>query len=106
MNFQTWYDNLAKPAWTPPPRAISIIWMILYLIMVISFSFVFYETFRGELPWLVALPFIINLIANLLFFPIFSGLRNLRLATMDILVVLGTIVWMILAIWPHFRWVA
>jgi translocator protein len=58
------------------------------------------------LPWIVALPFVINLVANLLFFPLFSGLRNLPLATVDILIVWGTIVWMIAAVWPHFRWVA
>jgi translocator protein len=32
--------------------------------------------------------------------------QNLPLASVDILVVLGTIVWMIVAVWPHFRWVA
>jgi hypothetical protein len=30
--------------------------------------------------------------------------QNLPLASVDILVVLGTIVWMIVAVWPHFRW--
>jgi len=34
------------------------------------------------------------------------GLRNLPLASLDILVVLVTIVWLIAAIWPHIRWVA
>jgi translocator protein len=106
MDFRTWYDNLAKPSWTPPPGTISLIWTILYPIILVSFGFVFYKAFRGRLPWLVALPFIINLIANLLFMPFFSGLRNLPLATADILIVLGTIVWMMVAIWPHYRWVA
>ena len=106
MDFRTWYDALAKPAWTPPPGAISLIWMILYPIILVSFGFVFYQAFRGGVPWLVALPFVINLVANILFMPIFGGLRNLPLAALDIAIVLGTIVWIMVAIWPHFRWVA
>ena len=106
MDFRTWYNALAKPAWTPPPGTINMIWTIFYPIILVSFGFVFFGAFRGQLPWLVALPFIINLIANLLFFPIFSGLRNLPLATVDILIVLGTIIWTVLAIWPHYPWVA
>lgn len=106
MNFRTWYDQLSKPAWTPPPGTISLIWTILYPIILVSFGFVIYKAFRGGLPWLVALPFIVNLIANILFMPVFSGLRNLPLAAVDIGIVLATIVWMMVAIWPHFRWVA
>ena len=106
MDFRTWYDALSKPAWTPPPGTISVIWTILYPIILVSFGFVFYRVFRRDTPWLVALPFLINLVANLLFFPIFSGWRNLPLATMDILIVLATVVWTMLAIWPHYRWVA
>jgi UV DNA damage endonuclease len=30
MSWIEWYDNLAKPAWTPAPATISLIWMILY----------------------------------------------------------------------------
>ena len=61
---------------------------------------------RGQLPLLVALPFAINLVANLVFTPIQIGMRNLPLAPVDIPVVWGTIVWMMLAIWPHARLVA
>jgi benzodiazapine receptor len=59
-----------------------------------------------DIPWLVALPFAINLAANLVFTPIQFGLRDLPLASIDIVVVWGTLVWMMLAIWPHSRWVA
>ncbi len=106
MTFQTWYDQLSKPGWTPPPGTIGLIWTILYPILAVSFGFVLVRTCMSKLSWLVALPFIINLVANLLFMPVFSGLRNLPLATADILIVLGTIIWMVVAIWPHYRWVA
>jgi tryptophan-rich sensory protein len=106
MNFRTWYDQLGKHAWTPSPRAISIIWTILYPIIFITFGFVFYQWYRGAVPRTVALPFIINLVANILFMPIFAGLRNQLLATVDIVVVWGTIIWIMAVIWPQYRWVA
>jgi len=106
LDFRTWYDQLRKPAWTPVPGTIGLIWQILYPIILFSFGFILYKAMRGGLPWLVAVPFIINLAANLLFMPIFGGLRNLPLATVDIVLVLGTILWMMVAVWPHYRWIA
>lgn len=106
MDWMQWYNQLAKPDWTPAPQTIGLIWRILYPIILVSFGYVFYQAFRGKLPWRVALPFAINLVANLLFTPIQFGLRNLPLATADILIVLGTIVWMMIAVWRHSRIVA
>ncbi len=101
-----WYQSLAKPAWTPEPRTIGLIWQVLYPVIAVTFGFVFVQAGRGKIPWLVALPFAINLAANLVFTPIQFGMRNLPLASVDILIVLGTIPWMMIAIWPHARWVA
>jgi len=101
-----WYQSLAKPSWTPAPRTIGLIWQILYPVIIATFGFVFVQAGRGRLPLIVALPFAINLVANLIFTPIQFGMRNLPLAAVDILVVWCTIVWMMLAVWPHYRWVA
>lgn len=106
MKWIDWYDALDKPTWTPTPATISLIWMILYPVILVSFVFVFVQAFRGKVPWRVALPFAVNLAANLLFMPIFSGLRNVPLAAADIVVVWATIIWCVLAVWPHYRWVA
>lgn len=80
MNWLDWYNALDKPSWTPTPSTISLIWMILYPVILVSFGFVFVQTFRRRIGWKVALPFAANLVANLLFMPIFSGLRNVPLA--------------------------
>jgi tryptophan-rich sensory protein len=61
---------------------------------------------RQKLPWLIVLPFVINLAANLVFTPIQFGLRNLPLASLDILIVWGTIVWMMIAVWRYHPWVS
>ncbi|MFO0936371.1 MAG: TspO/MBR family protein [Gemmataceae bacterium] len=87
MNWMEWYDSLAKPTWTPAPSTISLIWMILYPIILVSFGFVLSLPLPGKIPSRTALPFAVNFIANLLFMPIFSGLRNVPLAALDIVIV-------------------
>ncbi len=106
MTWMDWYDSLAKPGWTPSPTTIGLIWRILYPIIIVTFGFVFVQAIRRKVPWWVALPFAINLVANLIFTPIQFGLRNLPLASVDILIVWGTIIWMVVAIWRYYRWVA
>ncbi len=101
-----WYQSLAKPSWTPAPRIIGLIWQVLYPVIIATFGFVFVQAGRRKIPWLIALPFAINLVANLMFTPIQFGLRNLPLASIDILLVWGTLLWMMLAIWRYYRWVA
>jgi benzodiazapine receptor len=106
MPWMEWYNSLAKPSWTPAPATISLIWMILYPIILVSFGFVFVQAFRGKIGWKVAVPFAVNLVANLLFMPIFAGLRSVPLAAADILIVWATILWCMLAVWPVYKWVA
>ena len=106
MDFMTWYESLAKPSWTPDPATIGLVWQTLYPIILVTFAFVFVQAARKKIGWRVALPFAINLVANLVFTPIQFGLRNLTLAALDILVVWATILWMIAAVWKHYRWVA
>jgi tryptophan-rich sensory protein len=104
MDWMTWYNQLAKPGWTPAPATIGAIWTTLYPIIAITFGFVLVQAIRQRIPWKVTIPFGINLTANLIFTPIQFGMRNLPLATVDILIVWCSIVWMMLAIWPHHRW--
>lgn len=106
MNWLDWYNSLSKPSWTPAPATIGLIWQILYPIILVSFGFVFFQTIRRKIPRKVALPFAVNLVANLLFTPIQFRLRNLPLASLDILIVWATIIWAAVAIWKHHRWVA
>lgn len=79
---------------------------MLYPVIGVTFLFVFVQVGRGRMPRMVAVPFAINLVANLSFTPIQFGLRNLPLAAVDILVIWGTLVWMMMAVWRHSPWVA
>lgn len=106
MNWRTWYDALEKPAWTPEPATIGLIWQILYPIILISFGYVFWRAVRRKISWRITIPFVVNLLANVAFTPIQFGLRNLPLAAVDIALVWITIPCMMVAIWKHHRWVA
>jgi tryptophan-rich sensory protein len=106
MSWTEWYNSLTKPAWTPEPSTIGLVWQCLYPIILVTFGFVFVQALRHQLPWKAALPFAVNLVANLMFTPIQFGLRNLPLAALDILIVWASIIWIVMTIWKHHRWVA
>ena len=106
MTWIDWYNSLEKPNWTPEPSTIGLIWQILYPVILVTFGFVFVQAIRKKLPWKVALPFAINLVANLIFTPIQFGMRNIPLAAIDIVIVWTTIICSAVAIWPHYRWVS
>jgi tryptophan-rich sensory protein len=100
------YTQWIQPGWAPPSWVFGPVWSVLYLIIVVSFGYVFIKVFQGEIPKMVAVPFLINLIANLSFTPVQFGLQNLNLAALVILVVLLTIPWAMWAVWPYAQWIA
>lgn len=101
-----WYSTLLKPSWAPPSWLFGPVWTILYAIIFVTFGTVFYKVFKEELPWTVAFPFALNLIFNFSFTYFQFGLKNNLLASIDILLVLITLIWALVAIYPHIRWVA
>jgi len=103
---QDWYAQLLKPPFAPPPWLFGPVWSVLYLIILFSFGYVFFKVLGKEWPYAVALPFVINLVANLSFTYFQFGLRNNWLALVDILVVLFTIVWMMRTTWLLAPWVS
>jgi tryptophan-rich sensory protein len=105
MNNYNWYSQLIKPVWSPPSWIFGPVWTLLYAVIAVSFGKVFWLVFKRELPWIIALPFVLNLIFNLAFTPLQFGLKNNLLAAIDILLVLGTLVWALVAIHPHARWI-
>lgn len=108
MNEQILYAELLKPSWAPPSWVFGPVWTVLYAIIAVSFGTIFYKAFTKQIPWMVALPFALNLVFNFAFTPIQFGLVNNFLASIDILLVVGTLVWALYAVWhnvPELRWV-
>lgn len=101
-----WYQSLVKPNWSPPGFLFGPVWTVLYILIIISFGKVFQCFFKKEIPFLILLPFILNIIFNIIFTPIQFGLRSNLLAAIDIILVLITLIWGIIAIFPIYRWVS
>lgn len=105
MQTYQWYQTLIKPEWAPPSWIFGPVWSVLYILIAASFGFVVFKYMRGEIPFIVLLPFILNIVFNLIFTPIQFGLKNNLLATIDIILVLGTLVWALYVIHPYIPWV-
>lgn len=55
---------------------------------------------------MVAVPFLLNLVFNFSFTYFQFGLKNNFLASIDILLILATLMWALLVIYPHIKWIA
>lgn len=103
MNNFTEYAALIKPTWSPPSYLFGPVWSVLYVIIAVTFGRVFFMAWQGQVPFLVVLPFLLNLVFNFSFTWFQFGLKNNWLASVDILLVLGTIIWAMVVIFPHSR---
>ena len=107
-----WYESLEKPAWTPDPETISIIWQILYPIIFFSFGYVFFKAIQGKISWSVSS---LRLTLSRIYHSAFYSGAEPNLASVDIIVVLATTIrndfdlaasrWVAIAQVPYLIWV-
>ena len=81
----TWYQELAKPDWTPPGSVIGTVWGVLYPAMGIAAWVVWLQrertrVFEPLFVWLIHLPF------NALWSVLFFGLQSPGLAFLELIV--------------------
>ena len=86
-----WYFSLTKPYLTPPAWIFAPVWSFLYL--TIAFSFVLYFLKKDENKGLGYLYFLVQMILNLIWTPLFFGTKNILLALiviilMDVFIIL------------------
>jgi len=105
MNESLKYQNFIQPSWAPDPWLFGPVWTILYIIIAISFGKVAILYFSKKIKFTIALPFLLNIIFNLLFTPIQFGLQNNTLASIDIFLVPLTLIWAMIAIYPYKKWI-
>ncbi len=101
MQAYTWYQQLIKPSWAPPSFLFGPVWTVLYIGIFISFGSVFLMAGQKKIGWIVALPFALNLLFNFAFTPLQFQLQSNVLAAIDVLLVLVTLIWAMIAIYPH-----
>jgi translocator protein len=101
MNESSWYKELIKPSWAPPSSVFGPVWTFLYVLIAISFGAVFWMAWKKQIPFIIALPFLLNLIFNFAFTPLQFGLKSNLLAAVDISLILITLIWAMIVIFPH-----
>jgi tryptophan-rich sensory protein len=60
------------------------------------------ELYRNNIGFIIVLPFILNIIFNILFTPIQFKLRNNVLASIDILLLIITLIWLMVSIYTYY----
>jgi len=105
MDTYNFYSKLIKPTWSPPSWLFGPVWSVLYILIIISFGKVFIMFWQKKIPFIVMLPFILNLIFNFAFTTLQFRLQNNYLAMIDILLVLITLIWAMIVIFPYMRWI-
>ena len=83
LNFD-WYSELAKPWLSPPAWLFRPVWIVLY-IMIASALVIYLTRYRWMDKSNGVMWFIIQLILNLLWTPVFFGMKNIGLALVVIL---------------------
>ena len=105
-NSSIWYETLSKPTWSPPSYLFGPVWSLLYTIIFITYATVFYKIYTKEIPLIVALPFVLNLIFNFAFTYFQFGIKNNILASIDIIFILITLIWALISIYPYIKWIS
>ena len=79
MYNKIWYNNLNKSPYTPPNKVFSIVWGVLYILMIISFLFIWSN--KKCFPYCNALSFfLLQFILNLSWTTIFFKYQQVKLA--------------------------
>jgi tryptophan-rich sensory protein len=100
MQYSSWYSRLNKPSWAPPEQLFGQVWGLLYPVIFGVNIYVIFLLSQGKISWKIALPFWLNLVFNFSYAFLQFQLRSQLLSSIDIVLILITIIWCIVAIWP------
>ena len=114
MQNMDWYETLQKPLLTPPDVVFSIVWPILYALMVIAMIVIWQK--KGAQRFKPTAWFVVQLIFNFMWSPVFFGAQNIGGALVVVFLLLITLTITIyafkkvskLAAWlllPYWLWV-
>jgi tryptophan-rich sensory protein len=89
-----WYARLAKPSWNPPSWVFAPVWTLLYTVMAVA-AWLVWKRGGFAQQWPALGFFLVQLLFNGLWSPLFFGLRQPGLALVDLCLMwaalLGTI---------------
>ncbi len=99
MDYRTFYSSIKKPFFAPPPWFFGLAWSIIYPLIGIAFLRLGYLVWVGFAPLSLFLVFVLNLIANVVYTPIQLRVSPFIGATLDIYVVLLTVLYIEWFVW-------
>jgi len=114
---KTWYADLSKPSFNPPDWAFGVVWPILYVMMGVA-AFLVWRKGTDSKQVRVALGlFLVQLVLNGIWTPIFFGLHMMGLALAEIILLWLAILATIISFWriskpaayllmPYILWVS
>jgi tryptophan-rich sensory protein len=111
----TWYADLAKPAFTPPNIAFPIVWTAIFLLMALAGWQAWRNAPKGEFGWPMAC-FLVQLVLNFAWSALFFGEKDILLALVDVVALILAILATTIAFWqinrtagllmlPYLAWV-
>jgi len=100
----TWYATLNKPFFAPPNWLFGPAWTLLYFLMGISFYLIWKQDFKTLKTKIARKFFFIQLFLNLIWSPLFFGLRSPLLGLIDIVALWIFIVITIYKMHPVSKW--
>lgn len=113
----TWYAQLSRPSFTPPDWAFGVVWPVLYVMMGISVFLVWNVGINRRQVKVALSVFVLQLILNGLWTPIFFGLHLIGVALVEIVMMWAAILLTIFTFWkvskpagllllPYILWVS
>jgi translocator protein len=110
-----WYQSI-RPSITPPNWVFPIAWNFLFFLITLSLYFSWVSSNKKQkvkIAWVFAINFVLNILWSVLFF----GLKNVKLAFVEIIILWISILSMILVtrkinkkasylLWPYLIWVS
>jgi tryptophan-rich sensory protein len=115
LSLDSWYRDLAKPAWTPPNWIFGPVWTTLYAMIAVAGWIAWRRTPRAERRGVFG-PYVAQLGLNLAWSGLFFGLRSPLLGLIGIVGLWATIAWASAGFWrvsrtagvllaPYLAWV-
>lgn len=100
--------NGMRTQYYKPRRATSLsdrgrftsVWAVLYPIILGGFGYVALKVVSGVVPVEILIPVTVNLLATMLYAPLYSRWHRRDWALVDLIVIAGSLVWYLALIWP------